>query len=171
MLIKKAKPAEIAAAKDKLVSAFGDVAFVEDVPVKEYMIKWLSSFAADMTVYDAKAFCLPKLFFKNYLWHAFSFQKTDCFVEEDAVEAFENGFEGPCYILLNHENVLCKIADGSVLNPENVKAFEHIIVFTEDFSKTFVHTGSEEFGPYYKSADLDEDFEEVDPDDFVTDEE
>ena len=170
MLIKKAKPAEIAAAKDSLVSFFGEVTFVEDVPVKEYMLKWLSAFAPDMTVYDAKSFCLPKLFFKNYLWNAFSFQKTDCYVEEDAEEAFANGFEGPCYVLLNGENVLCKIADGSGLTPENVKAFSNIIIFTEDFSKTYVHTGNEEFGPYYKSADLDEDFEEIDPDDFVVEE-
>ena len=131
----------------------------------------LSVFAPDMTVYDAKSFCLPKLFFKNYLWHAFSFQKTDCYVEEDADEAFAKGFEGPCYILLNHEKILCKVADGKVITPEKLKEFSNIIVFTEDFSETYVHTGSEEFGPYYKSADLDEDFDEVDPDDFVIEEE
>ncbi|MBE6587036.1 MAG: DUF4275 family protein [Ruminococcaceae bacterium] len=154
MFVKKATPAEIAGAKEKLERAFGEVIPVEDMPVREYMIKWLSVFAADMTVYDAKSFCLPKLLYRNYLWHAFSFQKTDCYVDEDAEEAFKNGFEGECYILLNRENLLCKIPDGRVLNPENVKEFDNFIVFTADFSETFVHTGNEEFGPYYKSADM-----------------
>ena len=170
MFVKKATVQEIAASQEKLREVFGEISIIDDIPVKEYMVKWLSVFAPDMTVYDAKSFCLPKLFFKNYLWHAFSFQKTDCYIEEDAEEAFAKGFEGPCYILLNHERLLCKVADGKVITLEKLKEFSNIIVFTEDFSGTYVHTGNEEFGPYYKSADLCEDFEEIDPDDFVTEE-
>lgn len=171
MLIKKAKPAEIAAAKEKIQEFLPEAALVEDIPVREYMIKWLSAFAPDMTVYDAKSFCLPKLFFKNYLWHAFSFEKTDCFIEEDAEAEFKEGFEGACYLLLNHENLLWKIPDGRVLNFENVKEFKNLIVFTEDFTKTYVHTGSDEFGPYYKSSDMIDSLdEEIDPDDFVIEE-
>ncbi len=154
MFVKKATAAQIAEVKEKLAGAFGEISFVDDVPVKEYMLKWLSAFAPDMTVYDAKSFCLPKLMFRNYLWHAFSFQKTDCYIDEDAEEAFAEGFEGPCFVLLNGENILCRVENGKVFNPENVKEFKNFIVFTEDYSKTYVHTGSDEFGPYFKSADM-----------------
>lgn len=168
MFVKKATAAQIAEAKEKLEATFGEVVPVEDAPVKEYMLKWLSAFAPDMTLYDAKSFCLPKLMFRNYLWHAFSFQKTDCYIDEDAVEALGDGFEGPCYILLNGENLLCKVPNGKVFSQEKLSEFKNIIVFTEDFSKTYVHTGSPEFGPYYKSADMAL-AEDVEPEEFAED--
>ncbi len=156
MFVKKATAAQIDEAFEKLCSVYGAVERVEDAPVKEYMVKWLSAFAPDMAVYDAKSFCLPRRRFKNYLWHAFSFQKTDCWFEDDATEAFKDGFEGECYILLNDENLLCTVPDGRVFDPENVKGFKNIIVFTKDFGETFVYTGKDKFGPYYKSKEIAE---------------
>lgn len=143
-------------ALEKLHTVFGTAEKVEDAPVKEYMIKWLSAFAPDVPVYDAKSFCLPRRRYKNYLWHAFSFQKTDCWFDEDAVDAFKEGFEGECYVLLNEEELLCTVSDGKVFNVENVKEFNNIIIFTKDFSETYVYTGKEGFGPYYKSKDMAE---------------
>lgn len=164
MFVKKATPAQLDAAKNRLSEAFGKAEAVNNVPVKEYMLKWLSAFAPDMTFYDAKSFCLPRLMYKNYLWHAFSFQKTDCYMDEDADAAFGEGFDGECYILLNDENLLCK-TDGSALTLEKIKTFENIIVFTIDYTKTYVYTGKEGFGPYFKSADMatEEDAEPIEP--------
>lgn len=153
MFVKKATAAQLDAAKNRLTVAFGETETVDNAPVKEYMLKWLSAFAPDMTVYDAKSFCLPRLMYKNYLWHAFSFQKTDCYMDEDADEAFGEGFEGDCYVLLNDENLLCK-SDGSAITLEKIKTFENIIIFTADYAKTYVYTGKEGFGPYFKSADM-----------------
>lgn len=154
MFVKKATAHQLENALASLREAFGKVEPVEDAPTKEYMIKWLSVFAPEMSVYDAKSFCLPRKMYKNYVWHAFSFQKTDCFVEEDAAEAFKDGFAGECYVLLNDENLLCTVPDGGVFDPESVKGFENIVVFTKDFTRTYVHTGKSGFGPYYKSADM-----------------
>ncbi|MBQ4066992.1 MAG: DUF4275 family protein [Clostridia bacterium] len=154
MFVKKATAAQIAEAKDAFAASFGEYTVVDDIPVKEYMIKWLRSFAPDMPVYDAKSFCLPRLMYRNYLWHAFSFQKTDCYLDDDAREAFEKGFAGPCFVLLNHENILLRVENGRVFNPENVAGFHDMIIFTEDFSETYVNTGKEEFGPYYKSETM-----------------
>lgn len=157
-------------AYESLCSAFGEVSIVDDAPLKEYLIKWLSAFAPDMTYYDAKSFCLPRRMYKNYIWNAFSFQKTDCYIGEDAVKELEGGFEGPCYVLLNGENLLCEIPDGRVLSPEAVSAFSNIVVFTKDFSETYVHTGIDEFGPYYKSAGMALADEDAEPEDLLQDE-
>ena len=154
MFVKKATAAELDARKKEFADAFGDYEEVTDLPVKEYMIKWLSAFAPDMTFSDAKSFCLPRLMYRNYIWHAFSFQKTDCFIDEDAEASFKNGFEGPAYVLFNTENLLLKVENGSVFNPENVKNFKNLIIFKTDFSETYVNTGNDEFGPFYKSADM-----------------
>ncbi len=156
MFVKKATAIQTEEAFENLRSAYGAVEKVEDAPAKEYMLKWLSAFAPDVAVYDAKSFCLPRRRFKNYLWHAFSFQKTDCWFDEDATEAFKGGFEGECYVLLNDENLLCTVPDGKVFDPENVKEFKNIIIFTKDYGETYVHTGKEGFGPYYKSKDMAE---------------
>lgn len=156
MFKKKNTAASIDEAFEKLRSVYGTAQKVEDVPVKEYMIKWLSAFAPDVAVFDAKSFCLPRRRYKNYLWHAFSFQKTDSWFEDDADEAFKAGFEGECYVLLNDEGLLCTVPDGKVFNVENVKGFNNIIIFTKDFSETYVYTGKEGFGPYYKSKDMTE---------------
>ena len=172
MFVKKATAQELTACFEKLKEAFGEVEKVEDAPAKQYMIKWLSAFAPDMTFADAKSFCLPRIMYRNYIWHAFSFEKTDSFVDDDAREAFKAGFEGRCYVLLNGENLLCAVPDGTVFNPENVSAFSNIVIFKEDFSETYVHTGSAEFGPYYKSADMNDAApEDIDPDDYVVEEE
>ena len=141
---------------EKLKAVYGSVERVDDVPVKEYMVKWLSAFAPDMPVYDAKSFCLPKNRYKNYLWHAFSFQKTDSLFDVDAIEEFVSGFEGECFVLLNEENLLCTVPDGRVFDPENVKDFNNVIIFTKDFTETYVYTGKEGFGPYYKSKAMTE---------------
>ena len=172
MFVKKATAQELAASFEKLREAFGQVERVEDAPAKQYMIKWLSAFAPDMTYGDARSFCLPRIMYRNYIWHAFSFEKTDSYVDDDAREAFKAGFEGRCYVLLNGENLLCAVPDGTVFNPENVSEFSNIVIFKEDFSETYVHTGSHEFGPYYKSADMtDTAPDDIDPDDFVVEEE
>lgn len=153
MYRKKATEEELKKAYDKLCEKFGEVRRVEDLPEREYMLKWLSVFAPDMIYSDAKAFCLPRRLYKNYLWHAFSFQKTDCYMEEDAEERFAGGFKGECFVLLNDENLLCTVPDGRVFNPENVKDFPGITVFTKDFSETYIYTGKEDAGPYYKDRE------------------
>ena len=108
---------------------------ITDIPVREYMLKWLSAFAPDMTYSDAKAYCLPRLMYKNYLWNAFGFEKAECVMGEDAENAFGGGFEGECFVLLNDENLLCTVPDGTVFSPENTARFSNIIIFTKDFSK------------------------------------
>ncbi|MBE6714942.1 MAG: DUF4275 family protein [Ruminococcaceae bacterium] len=171
MFVKKATAAQIEAAVASLRESFGELTYIDNVPVKQYMLKWMSAFAPDVTVYDAKSFCLPKKLFRNYLWHAFSFQKTDSYVDEDAVAQFQNGFEGKCYILLNDENIICAVPDGRIFDPENVKHFKNIIIFTADYTKTYVHTGNPEFGPFYKSSDMTES-EDAEPDEsFIVNEE
>ena len=66
----------------------------------------------------------------------------------------EKGFRGECFILLNEENLIFTLENGKDITLEKLREFRSIIVFTSDFSETFVYTGSDEFGPYYKSADM-----------------
>ena len=156
MFIKKAKPEQTEKAVEKLSDVFGNITVVDDVPVKEYMIKWLSAFAPDMALSDAKAFCLPRRMYKNYLWHAFSFQKTASFVDEDAKEAFKEGFFGQCFVLMNEENILCSVDSVKDVPFERIEELQNVIIFTKDFTETFVYTGKEGFGPYYKSVSMTE---------------
>ncbi len=153
MFMKKISEAEKAAARKKVQEVFGENREITDKPLRPFMLKWLSAFAPDMEYYDAKAFCLPRRMYQNNLWHAFSFQKTDCYMGDLAKEAFTGGFPGMCYIFLNRELLLFQIPDGGILTPERVSAFDSIIVTDKEFSCTYVHTGKEDMGPYFKTAE------------------
>lgn len=153
MFKKKISEQEKEAARKKMQEVFGECHEITDKPLRPFMLKWLSAFAPDMEYYDAKSFCLPRRMYQNNLWHAFSFQKTDCYMGALAQEAFSGGFSGMCYIFLNREMLLFQIPDGSILNPETVSAFDSIIVTDKAFSCTYVHTGKEDTGPYFKTAD------------------
>lgn len=134
-----------------LQKEFPDIRRITNVPVREYMIKWLSSFAPGMTYADAKAFCLPRFLKKNYLWHAFSFGKAEALAGEEADEKYGNGFDGECFILLNKENLLCALPDGKALTPEKLRGLNDAVIFKKDFSETYVYTGKDGFGPYYSA--------------------
>lgn len=153
MFTKKISEVEKEAARKKMQEAFGECREITDKPLRPFMLKWLSAFAPDMEYYDAKAFCLPRRMYQNNLWHAFSFQKTDCYMGDLAREAFTEGFPGMCYILLNRELLLFQIPDGGSLTPELVSAFDNIIVTDKDFSCTYVYTGKKDMGPYFKTAE------------------
>lgn len=149
----KANEQEREAARKKMQEVFGECHEITDKPLRPFLLKWLSAFAPDMEYYDAKSFCLPRRMYQNYLWHAFSYQKTDCYMGALAEEAFSGGFPGMCYILLNRELLLFQIPNGEILTPETVSAFDSIIITDKVFSCTYVYTGKEETGPYFKTAD------------------
>ncbi len=153
MFTKKISEAEKEAARKKVREVFGECQEITDKPLRPFMLKWLSAFAPDMEYYDAKSFCLPRRMYQNNLWHAFSFQKTDCYMGGLANEAFAGGFSDACYIFLNHEQLLFQIPDGGILTPELVSACDNIIVTDKNFSYTYVYTGKENTGPYFKTAE------------------
>ncbi len=149
---KKAPEKELGLLEASLRDKLGEVTRVTDAPVREYMLKWLSAFAPDMSYSDAKAYCLPRFLYKNYLWHAFSFRKAEFIEGDEAIDAAKDGFPGECFILMNNENLLCTVPDGSILTPDTLAELCCAVVFTKDFKKTYVNTGSDDFGPYFAAA-------------------
>ena len=117
---------------------------------RAFMLEWLSAFAPDMTYRDAKAYCLPRLMYKNHLWHAFSFEKTDFCAGESAMESAIGAFTGKCLLYFEDGGLLLAVEDGSVLTPELLSGFSNVIAATGDMKKTYVYTGEENTGPYYK---------------------
>lgn len=152
MFYKKPTEKQISAAEDAISTLPVSAEKITDIPVREYMLKWLSAFAGDMTYADARAFCLPRLLYRNYIWHAFSFRKTDCIYGEDAVEAAKDGIPGECFILMCDGQALYKIPDGSILTPQVAESLGNAVVFDTKFTKTYVYTGEDGTGPFYKEA-------------------
>ena len=150
---KKITAAEKDAVQQKMGEMFAEFRLVTDKPVLGFMQKWLSVFAPDMDLADAKAFCLPRRMYENHLWHAFSFEKTDCYMGALAKEAFSGGLPGMCYLLFDREQLLFQIPDGSVLTPQRAEALGNVIVTDGRFTATYVNTGKENTGPYFKDAD------------------
>lgn len=150
MLFKKI-PIDVRDDFEKKIISLVPGAKKSDTESRQIMLRWLSAFAPDITYRDAKDFCLPRRRYKNCLWHAFSFQLTDCLAGEEAIDAF-NGFVGECFILSEDTEEVYAVSEGSNLSLSLLQSLGNVTVFTKTFSETFSVTGNEETGPYYKKA-------------------
>ncbi len=150
MFSKKISSAKKAEALEKAAALIPGIKAAEE-DIREVKLRWLSAFAPDMTLRDAKDYCLPRMRFKNHLWHAFSFRLTDCPVGEEAAEKY-NGFSGECFVLDEETNSLYTVGDGSPLSASLLSKLGNVTVFTKSFTETFSVTGMPEVGPFYKKA-------------------
>lgn len=153
MFYKRPKPAQIKAADEAMSALLPDAEKVYDIPAREFMVKWLSVFAPDMSVADAKAFCLPRLLYKNRIWHAFSFRKTDCVYGEDADEAAAGKLRGEGYILMCDAQAVYRAYDLSVLTVEDIKKLKSAVVFDSEYKMTYAVCDEEGCGPFFKLSE------------------
>ena len=164
MFHKKPDPAVQRAAAEQIAALYPDAAAAE-LPAEEFRIRWLNAFAPDMPFAEAKSFCLPRHMYENHLWHAFSFERTDCYMGDVAREAFSDGIDGACFLYLDGAQLLYRLPDGRALNAGALDAIANVIVTDEAFTVTYVNTGKEMTGPYFKSDDLA--FETADDDEAI----
>ena len=153
MFYKRPKPAQIKAADEAMSALLPDAEKVYDIPAREFMVKWLSVFAPDMSVADAKAFCLPRLLYKNRIWHAFSFRKTDCVYGEDADDAAAGKLRGEGYILMCDAQAVYRTDDLSPLTVGDIKKLKSAVVFDSEYKMTYAVCDEEGCGPFFKMSE------------------
>lgn len=153
MFYKKPKPAQIKAADEAMASLLPNAEKIYDIPAREFMVKWLSVFAPDMSVADAKAFCLPRLLYKNRIWHAFSFRKTDCVYGDEADEAAAGKLCGEGFILMCDAQAVYRADDLSALTVEGIKSLKSAVVFDSAYKMTYAVCDEEGCGPFFKISE------------------
>ena len=156
MFYKRPKPAQIKAADEAMSSLLPDAEKIYDIPAREFMVKWLSVFAPDMSVADAKAFCLPRLLYKNRIWHAFSFRKTDCIYGDEADEAAAEKLCGDGFILMCDAQAVYRADDLSALTVEDIKSLKSAVVFDSEYKMTYAVCDEEGCGPFFKMSECAE---------------
>lgn len=148
----------------------------EEINFKEVKNKYIQTFFNDLTEEDKK-----KIYFNDYIWHAFTYGKIPCTEGYDAVKEFEKRNQNDVYVIsmysgiveertnLTYEKLLRMRYMNSTYNDCYVvdKNFRWTFIFThetlpnEDIAKQIMQNKIERnevpyyIGPFFKSLDND----------------
>lgn len=91
------------------------------------------------------------IYFSQYLWHAFSYKKIQCFNNESAIVEFNKVIkqQKPCYIFFQHNEMAFLVDFLSGINYEDLPLYNDIYIMDEEHEWTFVRTHEEQCGPYF----------------------
>ena len=120
--------------------------------------KYQDTFFSNLTEKDKK-----EIYFNQYMWHAFSYDKIRCLKGEDAINEFEKMSKNEVYIFFEHDDVVLE-EKNITLNKlfESLENSEEIgydcYVVSKDFTWTFVTTHETQYndgiyhdiGPFFK---------------------
>lgn len=93
-------------------------------------------------LHDANGAC-------GYLWHLFSYEKTDCYTNNEAESAFDLVEKDSCYVFYQHSDYALIIEDASQLKANLFNNEEDIYIVDKQFHWTFVRTHESYLGPYF----------------------
>ena len=86
----------------------------------------------------------------GFLWHVFSWEKTDRLVGEKAKELFQKQRKRECFVFYQLREDVLLVENASRLRVEDLLDEEDVYIVDKDFTWTYVQThDSEELGPYF----------------------
>jgi hypothetical protein len=116
--------------------------------------KWTEKFAKHLSHAEQKAiFLTDQGGVSGYLWHLFSYNKTD-YLEGTLAEAeFNKIAKDSCFIFYQHSDDVLSITNAEKLKSVDVKEEMDIYVVDKEFNWTFVVTHESGLcGPYFCKA-------------------
>lgn len=117
-----------------------------DRPGQELKLAWEHIFAAGLDD-DEK----DQIAMDQYLWHAFSYKKTPCLKEDEAIKAFHDASKQGCYVFYQDHDLALFVADAGRLTANLLESEQDIYIVDQNFEWTFVKTHESYCGPYFCS--------------------
>ncbi|MBB3112868.1 hypothetical protein FHS18_004970 [Paenibacillus phyllosphaerae] len=115
--------------------------------------QWEAHFAAHLSEQDKENIFLNGD--GGYLWHLFSYRRTDCLEKEEAVQAFMHESKGPCFLFYQHSDYALRLEHAANLTIDDVNNQSDIYIVSADFSWTLVITHEKDWlGPYFSRIPL-----------------
>ncbi|WP_028403288.1 DUF4275 family protein [Ectobacillus panaciterrae] len=108
--------------------------------------QWESKFAGGISSAEKNA-----IFFEDFLWHVFSYEKLPCLTNEEAMSAFNSQSKKICYVFYQHSKRVFMLSATESLKAEDFDDEDDVYVVDQDFEWTYVHTHEEYCGPYFYS--------------------
>jgi uncharacterized protein YkuJ len=106
--------------------------------------KWENRFTDSISSSEKKS-----IYFDQYLWHVFSYEKLSCLKNEEAMKSFNQEPKKTCFVFYQHDNNVFMINNADKLKAKDFKNEHDVYVVDENFNWTFVHTHEEYCGPYF----------------------
>jgi ribosomal protein S17E len=116
---------------------------------KELRKRWGEAFANDISKNQKR-----QIFYRNFLWHIFSYEVLSCKEGHKASVAFNLNMKDECYIFYHkYKNALLLENAGNLtsedINNEIGGYIHDAYVVDKDFSWTYIRTHEDDCGPYF----------------------
>lgn len=155
--IRKASAHEIDAASRKVTELVPSAKLLPADMAHRFAIQWLANFAPDMTLRDAKAFCLPRRLRRNYLANAIEMQYVSSLDGDEKEAVLSEGFSGNCYLFLNDINVLFSVENGADITSDVLSKLDYPIATDKKLTLTVLCTPENVYAKKIGGDDENED--------------
>jgi hypothetical protein len=109
--------------------------------------KWENKFTDEISLSEKKS-----IYFDQFLWHVFSYEKLSCLKNEEAMKAFNQEPKKCCYVFYQHHDNAFMINNADKIKAEDFENEHDVYVVDKNFHWTFVHTHEYYCGPYFYKA-------------------
>ena len=126
--------------------------------INEIKEKYIKTFFEKLTTKEKQ-----EIYFEQYMWHAFSYEKIKCINGEDAINEFAKMKKNEVYVFFEHDDVVWKEKDLTLENLfgllKDSKEYGYdCYVVDKDFTWTFITTHETMYddgiyhyiGPFFK---------------------
>lgn len=94
------------------------------------------------------------IYFNEYLWHVFSYQKLPGFTNNEAVNAFENEQKHDCYVFYQRSDAAYFLDNAEGLTAGDFINEQDVYIVDTGFKWTYVKTHESDCGPYFYKSTL-----------------
>ncbi|MDX8342576.1 DUF4275 family protein [Rossellomorea sp. YZS02] len=126
---------------------------VKEMPEwSNYLLKkWEDAFVSHLSDEEKESIFLHSDRYScGFLWHVFSWEKTDRLVGKKAKELFQKQRKRECFVFYQLKEDVLLVQNASRLGVEDLRDEEDVYIVDKNFTWTYVQThDNEEFGPYF----------------------
>ncbi|MFJ2045452.1 DUF4275 family protein [Paenibacillus taichungensis] len=111
---------------------------------EEIIQKWDNTFAKNISEEVKEA-----IYYSQYKWHMFSYEKQDCLTDNAARDAFNAENKNELYVMYQHTPFIQIFQNANNVIAEDFDSEQDIYIFDQEFTWTYVHTHESRCGPYF----------------------
>jgi len=89
------------------------------------------------------------IYYSQFKWHIFSYEKQKCLLEEEARKAFDTVSKDEFFVMYQHLSHIIQYSKANKVVAADFDSQQDIYIFNKSFTWTYVHTHESMCGPYF----------------------
>lgn len=89
------------------------------------------------------------IYYSQFKWHVFSYEKQSCLKEAEARRAFDAEFKDELYVMYQASPLVLLYRNANKVISSDFDSEQDIYLFDKNFTWTYVHTHESMCGPYF----------------------